>query len=313
MSISVKATALEFDRAAMRVALDNGRKIGVPLAWFPRLARATPAQRANWRIGYSGNGLHWDELDEDISVEGLLAGWGDATIPTARILANAVLAPVGAAADKLPDRALTACLAIRGPFYRPGGTMAVGRAANVWTDAEIRPRDLANDETRRRYAQRIHAKSGGDGHAGIEAERALLPTLFSSALFPAPPGAEALRPAGFVAWSALYKAAPADGGDPDAALREAQFDGCAAMLRHELDSFRPTRMVLATGRDWADPFLDALGVADDASLRGYDHVERAGRLRCPESRTRVVVAQPTERDSARWKGWVEEVKRAFAA
>lgn len=168
MSISVRATALEFDRAAMRVALDDGRALSVPLAWFPRLARATPEQRANWRIGYSGNGLHWDELDEDISVEGLLAGRGDATIPSVRILANAVLAPVGAAAGKLPDRALTACLAIRGPFYGPGGTMAVGRAANVWTDAEIRPRDLADDETRRRYAQRIYAMSGGEGREGLE-------------------------------------------------------------------------------------------------------------------------------------------------
>ena len=79
MNISVKATALEFDRAAMRVELDDGRTLSVPLAWFPRLARATPEQRANWRIGYSGNGLHWDELDEDISVEGLLAGRGDDT------------------------------------------------------------------------------------------------------------------------------------------------------------------------------------------------------------------------------------------
>lgn len=79
MGISVRARTLTFDRRTMWVELDDGRSLGVPLAWFPRLSRATPEQRANYRIGYSGNGLHWEELDEDISVEGLLAGRGDGT------------------------------------------------------------------------------------------------------------------------------------------------------------------------------------------------------------------------------------------
>ena len=81
MSISVRAKSLRFDRHTMWVELDDGRSLGVPLAWFPRLMQATPEQRENYRIDYSGNGLHWDELDEDISVEGLLDGRGDGTQP----------------------------------------------------------------------------------------------------------------------------------------------------------------------------------------------------------------------------------------
>ena len=59
---------------ALIVDLSDGRTISVPLAWFPRLVHATTAERANWhRIGL-GEGIHWPDLDEDISVRSLLAG-----------------------------------------------------------------------------------------------------------------------------------------------------------------------------------------------------------------------------------------------
>jgi hypothetical protein len=64
----------------MWVELHDGRTIGVPMAWFPRLLHATPGQREQYRISVTGRGLHWEELDEDISVEGLLAGRGDMTV-----------------------------------------------------------------------------------------------------------------------------------------------------------------------------------------------------------------------------------------
>lgn len=63
----------------MWVDLADGRTIGVPLAWFARLLHATPQQRQAYRIGGSGRGLHWDDIDEDISVPGLLEGRGDMT------------------------------------------------------------------------------------------------------------------------------------------------------------------------------------------------------------------------------------------
>lgn len=77
MSSSPKATHVRFDDASMWVDLSDGRIIGVPLAWFPRLLHGTAEQCAQVRI--SSRGLHWEALDEDISVAGLLAGLGDQT------------------------------------------------------------------------------------------------------------------------------------------------------------------------------------------------------------------------------------------
>ena len=59
---------------ALVVDLADGRTITVPVAWFPRLAHGTPAERATWQLIGSGEGIHWPDLDEDISVESLLAG-----------------------------------------------------------------------------------------------------------------------------------------------------------------------------------------------------------------------------------------------
>ena len=58
----------------LSVDLSDGRTIAAPLAWFPRLLHATLRERSNWRLIGKGHGIHWEELDEDISVEGLLAG-----------------------------------------------------------------------------------------------------------------------------------------------------------------------------------------------------------------------------------------------
>ena len=59
---------------SLSVDLTDGRSISVPLAWFPRLMHATPSERANWRLTGGGEGIHWEDLHEDVSVEGLLAG-----------------------------------------------------------------------------------------------------------------------------------------------------------------------------------------------------------------------------------------------
>ena len=71
---SALAKAVEFDDEMMRVALTDGRVIAVPLVWFPLLTSATPEQRARCEIGGGGTSLHWPELDEDLSVAGLMAG-----------------------------------------------------------------------------------------------------------------------------------------------------------------------------------------------------------------------------------------------
>ncbi|MDD9984454.1 MAG: DUF2442 domain-containing protein [Gammaproteobacteria bacterium] len=58
----------------LSVELSDGRTISVPVDWYPRLTHATERQRANWRIIGRGNGIHWEDVDEDISVRALLAG-----------------------------------------------------------------------------------------------------------------------------------------------------------------------------------------------------------------------------------------------
>ncbi|MGD9562844.1 MAG: DUF2442 domain-containing protein [Pyrinomonadaceae bacterium] len=65
----------------LRVRLMDGRTIVVPLAWYPRLVHATPEQRSNWTIAGAGYGIHWEDIDEDLSTEGLLRGAPAAEMP----------------------------------------------------------------------------------------------------------------------------------------------------------------------------------------------------------------------------------------
>lgn len=77
--MNTSANELSFDNNMMWLTLVDGRKLGVPLAYFPRLLAATPQQRLQFEFSGNGTGIHWDELDEDISVQGLLMGVGDRT------------------------------------------------------------------------------------------------------------------------------------------------------------------------------------------------------------------------------------------
>lgn len=75
--MTISATSVRFDDASMWVELSDGPTLGVPLAWFPRLLSAEASEREQVEVGHFG--LHWERLDEDISVAGLLAGRGDMT------------------------------------------------------------------------------------------------------------------------------------------------------------------------------------------------------------------------------------------
>jgi hypothetical protein len=76
-----RATGVSFDSNNMWVELADGRKLGVPLAYFPRLLHATGRQRKNYIISGGGTGLHWEDIDEDICVKSLVMGVGDRTKP----------------------------------------------------------------------------------------------------------------------------------------------------------------------------------------------------------------------------------------
>ena len=68
------AHSVNFTEYSMNVDLLDGRTISVPIAWFPTLSKASQSQRENWELLGDGEGIHWPEIDEDLSVSGLLAG-----------------------------------------------------------------------------------------------------------------------------------------------------------------------------------------------------------------------------------------------
>jgi hypothetical protein len=72
--VSALAKSVRFNKSMMQVTFMDGRVLSVPLAWFPVLRAATPAQRMRYEIGGGGISLHWPDLDEDLSIAGLMAG-----------------------------------------------------------------------------------------------------------------------------------------------------------------------------------------------------------------------------------------------
>ncbi len=74
MDHDVRASDVSFSQKAMHVSLDDGRAISIPLVWYPRLYHGTPSERLHFELIGDGEGIHWPALDEDISVESLIAG-----------------------------------------------------------------------------------------------------------------------------------------------------------------------------------------------------------------------------------------------
>ena len=74
VDVTPLALEVEVTDSELQVALSDGRRLAVPLSWFPRLQNASPAARQRWRLLGNGEGIHWPDADEDLSVAGLLAG-----------------------------------------------------------------------------------------------------------------------------------------------------------------------------------------------------------------------------------------------
>ena len=75
LAVKVEPRAVEvlFAEDSFRVILADGREVAIPIEWFPRLLKATPEQKKNWRFIGGGIGIHWEDVDEDISIKSLLA------------------------------------------------------------------------------------------------------------------------------------------------------------------------------------------------------------------------------------------------
>ena len=69
-----RVVSVSFTNDSLQVELKDGRSISVPLNWYPRLLRASSEERRNWQISSGGYGIHWPDIDEDLSSEGLLRG-----------------------------------------------------------------------------------------------------------------------------------------------------------------------------------------------------------------------------------------------
>jgi hypothetical protein len=77
LAINIELPNIHFVRTTedtLTVELDDGRTLSVPIAWYPRLQHATPEEKENWRLIGGGQGIHWESIDEDISIQGIIAG-----------------------------------------------------------------------------------------------------------------------------------------------------------------------------------------------------------------------------------------------
>ena len=88
LTANERVADVRFTKDTLSVGLQDGRTITVPLAWYPRLFNATVAQRKNWRIAGGGYGIHWPDIDEDLSTEGLLRGAPAARSAMAKVQSN---------------------------------------------------------------------------------------------------------------------------------------------------------------------------------------------------------------------------------
>jgi hypothetical protein len=167
--MTVSATNVHFDEHTMSVDLTDGRTLRVPLAWFPRLLNATAAERNRFEL--SRNGLHWEKLDEDISVTGLLAGQGDITRrvePAVNKQAvrevssgkNRYVAKQSGSNSRQPDKRLIV-------ERRPDGGYAVRRANSERASAVLPTQAKAIERARelspgtRPHVERVRHTTGG--------------------------------------------------------------------------------------------------------------------------------------------------------
>jgi DNA-binding CsgD family transcriptional regulator len=132
---------VQFDDDALSVSLRDGRVITVPLAWYPRLLNASSAQRKNWKIAGGGYGLHWPDLDEDLSTEGLLRG-----------------AP--APKSNLPHKPSTG--------LNSEGKRIVLLLSEGLTNKEIAAQLQISPQTVRQYLHRLLVRAGSRKRAGVE-------------------------------------------------------------------------------------------------------------------------------------------------
>lgn len=235
------------------------------------------------------------------------------------LFVSKVLSLVGQQAARLAVSRITGFLAMSGQAY-DGGLMVVGRAVNAWTEG-ILPDHLRAPDKVTRYATLVQESVAGNGgcpmqwvtngwgaKAGYNTKRSAfwrcirnVVQCLSIADVEGPDWSSHL------VWSNLYKVSPGTGGNPNGVLCDVQFPGCAELFNLELRTYRPSRVLLLTGADWAAPFLAAGNLQEATGLRyvkQYGLCDAGGghETRC------VTAVHPQGKPGSEW---VREVITAF--
>lgn len=244
-----------------------------------------------------------------------------------KIFANDVLPAVSAV--KTPS--VTGFLPMVGRNYS-GQLMVVGRAVNGWTE-DIAPSDLRSADRCLEYATKVYddsvksdvpgecpmawvtkqwgaAAAGDDYNTKRSAFWRTIKAVVSRIGISDVNDTENPWPSHLV-WSNLYKVSPAEGNNPNRALQNAQFKGCAKLLKWELEKYWPQRVLFLTGLKWADPFLKQAWQTrqDRPRPEGPSFVEAVGHVPCdPHALTYVVACHPQGKNEA---DWVNAVAAAF--
>ena len=258
-----------------------------------------------------------------------------ATQEEANLFEEQILTPVAEA--KHVQVKLAGFLAMKGNYYN-GDLMVVGRYVNGWRKPYICSSDLTCQSSREMWALSVFNNVTQDqgkcpmkwvtDHWGTRMHRDNDYNMKRSAFWRVIRRVtDQLQIAShshkdwpsYLVWSNLYKLAPSSGRNPDKTLRNIQMAGCKTLLQFEIKKYRPKRLLLLTGADWATPFLNELDVRD-IELAHSKYVERSGWFPlCPNTegenkpnnadQVRFVVARHPERKPE--KPWIQEVIPAF--
>ena len=246
-----------------------------------------------------------------------------------RIFEGEILAPVGAEEADEPN-CLTGFLPMRGDLYESGGLMVVGRAVNDWR-THISWNCLGSDKSRKEYTQEVVcANSDPEGKCPMVWVKELWGNTECSEKYGTkyntkrsafwrviqkvtskyiPITEDEPNFSSWLVWSNLYKLSPTS-GNPVGKLQYLQREGCKSSFKREIDVFRPGRLLLLTGLEWAEPFLEELCIdsKDDDDL---EHVELKGRLHYSEenSASLVVAKHPQGKKE---DIWIDQVMKAFS-
>lgn len=242
-----------------------------------------------------------------------------ATNAERELFESSVLIPVGQQAKRLSTSEVTGFLAMSGQAY-DGGLMVVGRAVNGWTEG-IRLDHLCMPDKVTQYAALVQESVAGNGECpmswvadgsgsteGYNTRRsAFWRCIRNVSMDLNIVDFECEDWPSHLVWSNLYKLSPAAGGNPNNILREAQLPGCVELFKLELRTYRPSRVLLLTGADWAAPFITEANLQENENCH---YVKKYGRYQLKDGlETQCVIAvHPQGKPEA---DWVREVVTAF--